>query len=65
MKDQSPRNFDISECELQKQNNHYDESCLKNPGYDIRFPLSWILHGYARIVVYVKSTLEYQQFMDL
>ena len=32
---------------------------LKVPGYTLLLPMSWELHGYARVVVYVKNTLDY------
>ena len=61
----NPHILGISESELKKVNNQYDERQLKVPGYDLLFPLSWSKHGYARVVVYVKSTLQYQQVLDL
>ena len=43
----------------------FDEENLKIPGYDLLFPKSWSVFGYARVVVYVKSSLQYQQVHDL
>ena len=34
---------------------------MKVPGYDLLFPKSWARCGKARVVVYVKKTLDYQQ----
>ena len=65
VKEHSPHIFGISECELKKVQNEYDETKLKIPGYDILFPKSWSLHGYARVVLYVKSTLQYEQIQEL
>ena len=55
--------FGLSECELKKEN--FDEKILKIPGYDVLFPKSWNVHGFARTLVYVKKTLDYQQVFDL
>ena len=38
---------------------------LKIPGYDILFPKSWDVHGFARVVVYVKKTFKYEQVHNL
>ena len=54
-----------SECELKKVANKFDESRLKVPGYDILIPRTWSTHGYARVVTYVKKTLQYDQVQDL
>ena len=35
------------------------------PGYDLLFPKSWATKGIARVVIYVKSTLDYEQLSDL
>ena len=60
-----PHIFGVSECELKKINNFYDESKLKVPGYSLFFPKSWNDHGNARVVIYVKKTLEVEQVPDL
>jgi hypothetical protein len=65
IKEQSPHIFGLSECELRKVNNLYDETRLKIPGYQVLFPKSWDDHGFARVVVYVKKTLEFEQIHDL
>ena len=49
------------ECELTSTNNTH----LKIPGYDLLYPKSWSLQGYARVIVYIKSSLDYQQMHDL
>ena len=56
-----PHILGISECELRKKNNFYDEAKLKVPGYNILFPKSWNIHGFARVIIYVKKSLEYEQ----
>ena len=52
VKEHSPNILGLSECELNKVNNHFDENKLKIPGYQILFPKSWKKHGFARVVVY-------------
>ena len=41
-----------------------NEDLLKIPGYKILFPKSWSQVGYARVVVYIKSSLYYEQLHD-
>ena len=65
IKEKSPHIFGLSECELRKVNNVYDEEKLKIPGYDLLFPKSWTEHGFARVIVYVKKTLKYEQVYDI
>ena len=65
IKQHSPHILGLSECELKKLNNKYDEKKLHIPGYDLLFPASWQAHGYARVVMYVRSTFTYQQVHDL
>ena len=65
VKQHSQHILGISEAELRKNENQFDEATLKVPGYTVLFPKSWTLHGYARVIVYVKNTLEYQQLFDL
>ena len=60
-----PHILGISECELKKVADKFDESRLKVPGYDLIFPKSWTTHGLARVVIYVKKTLEYDQVHEL
>ena len=65
-KEEKPHIFGISECEIRKdKNNHFDEKKLKVPGYNTLYPKSWSIHGYARILLYVKTDFEYQQLHDL
>ena len=61
IKEHKPHIFGISETQLKKIQNEYDEARLRIPGYDLLFPKSWSNHGFARVVVYVKSSLEYEQ----
>ena len=63
IKQHNPHIFGVSECELNKD--RVEEKTLKIPGYDILFPKSWSLHGYARVIVYVKKTFKYQQISEL
>ena len=63
IKQHNPNIIGISECELKKD--RVDEKSLKIPGYNILYPRSWALHGYARVVVYVKKTFKYQQVHEL
>ena len=55
----------MCECELKKVQGYYNEKRLKIPGYDILYPQSWAKCGKARVVVYVKKTLEYEQLNGL
>ena len=52
----------ISETEL---NSHHNVNSLKIPGYDLLMPKSWDSYGRARVIVYVKKTLEYEHLPDL
>ena len=65
VREQNPHIFGLSECELRKVNNSFDEKKLKIPGYNLLFPKSWSRYGIARVVVYVKKTLRYEQVPDL
>ena len=60
-----PNIFGLSECELRKVNNTFDENKLKIPGYKVLFPKSWTSQGFARVVVYVKNGLEFEQHHDI
>ena len=60
---EKPHILGISEAEL-KRNNH-NIKCLKLPGYDLLLPESWEKNGKARIVVYVKKSLQYEQLQNL
>ena len=55
---EKPSIFGLSEVELKKEN--VDVKMLKVPGYDVLFPKSWSVHGFARVVVYVRKTLSYE-----
>ena len=57
IKEHHPHILGLSECELKKVRNKYDESKLKVPGYDLLFPKSWSEH--------VKRSLDYQQVPEL
>ena len=65
VKQHSPNILGLSECELRKVDNQYDESRLKIPGYTALFPKSWAVHGYARVIVYVKKNFVHEQLHDL
>ena len=64
-KEHNPHILGISEAELRNIGNRFDQKKLKIPGYNLLFPKSWTVHGYARVVVYVKSCLQYQQVHEL
>ena len=63
IKENNPTLIGLSETELFKDK--VDEKSLKIPGYNILFPKSWEMHGFARVAVYVKKTFKYQQMSDL
>ena len=65
VKQHKPHILGLSECELRKVNGHFDENKLKVPGYSILFPKSWNSSGFARVIVYVKNTLAYEQVTEL
>ena len=65
IKSHHPHLLGLSECELKKKNNRFDESLLKVPGYVTLFPKSWSTRGQARTLVYVKKSLEFEQVHDL
>ena len=65
IKNQDPHIFGLSECELKKKNNRFDEEILKIPGYRILFPKTWASLGQARTIMYVKKTFEFEQINDL
>ena len=60
---EKPHILGLSECELRKS--HHNISSLKLPGYELILPKSWEVHGKARVVVYVKKTLEYEHLHEL
>ena len=63
IQEEKPHVLGLSECELKKD--RVDPKTLKIPGYDILYPKSWDIHGFARVVVYVKKTFSYEQIHDL
>ena len=60
---EKPHILGISEAELRKRSHSLDH--LKVPGYVLLLPKSWNNYGRARVVVYVKKTLEYEQLLDI
>ena len=54
---EKPHILGISEAELRKNSHSLDR--LKVPGYNLLLPKTWNIIGKARIVVYVKKTLEF------
>ena len=60
---EKPHIIGVSEAELLRA--HHSEGALKIPGYDILLPKSWDESGTARILVYVKKGIIYQQLSDL
>ena len=65
IKQHNPNILGLSESELKKVNGVFDVEKLKIPGYKLLFPKSWDSKGYARVVVYVKNSLEFEQMDDL
>ena len=63
IKQHNPHILGISEAELEKD--RIDENSLKIPGYNLLFPNSWLSHGYARVVLYVKKSFKHQQVPNL
>ena len=60
---EKPHILGISEAELRKQSHQISK--LKVPGYDLLLPKPWDTVGKARLVVYIKKTLDYEQLGDL
>ena len=60
---EKPHLLGCSECELRKS--HHNENSLKIPGYDLLLPKSWDVYGKARVVVYIKKSLEYEHLVGL
>ena len=65
VKENNPHVFGLSEVELKKKDGYFDETILKVPGYSTLFPKSWAVHGFARVIVYVKNNFEYEQVSEL
>ena len=63
VKEEKPHILGISEAELRKPVHNLER--LKVPGYELLLPKSWEGSGKARLVVYVKKTMEYEQVLDL
>ena len=63
VKQEKPHILGISEAEL--KSSHHSISTLKLPGYDLLLPKSWSKFGKARIVVYIRKSLEYDHITDL
>ena len=60
---EKPHILGLSECELRKRN--HDLNFLKIPGYELLLPRSWDVYGKARVVVYIKKSLEYEHLLQL
>ena len=60
---EKPHILGISESELQR--NHHSVDKLKVPGYNLLLPKPWDKHSQARVVVYIKKTLEYDHLEKL
>ena len=63
VKQEKPHILGISESEL--KSSHHSLSTLKLPGYDLLLPKSWSECGKARVVVYIKKSLEYDHIANL
>ena len=61
IEDHKPHIIGCSECELRKVPQSDIISKLKIPGYQLILPKSWESHEYARVVVYIKKSLEYER----
>ena len=57
--------FGVSECELKINSPNFDAEKLKVPGYNIHFPKSWEVHGYARVILYYKNNFECPRIPEL
>ena len=57
--------FSVSECEIRKNSPNFSLEKLKVPGYNIHFPKSWDLHGYARVILYYKKTFDCPRVPEL
>ena len=60
---EKPHILGISEAELKKS--HHCVNSLKVPGYDLLLPKSWEIYGKARVVVYIKKSLQYEHLLAL
>ena len=65
VKEHSPHILGLSETELNRNSKNFDETKLKIQGYQLLFPKSWFLNNTARVVVYVKKSLQVEQLHDL
>ena len=65
VQDISPHILGCSECELKNVNQESQLSSLKIPGYQLLLPKSWEAHGYARVVVYIKKSLNFERIEAL
>ena len=60
---EKPHLIGISECELSRK--VHDLNTLKIQGYHLLLPKSWEVYDKARVVVYVKKSLEFEHLEDL
>ena len=60
---EKPHILGISEAEL--RNGAHNLSDLKLPGYALLLPKSWNIYGKARVIIYVKETLKFEQLLDI
>ena len=60
---EKPHLIGISECELSKR--VHDLNTLKIQGYDMLLPKSWQVYEKARVIVYVKKSIEFEHLVDL
>ena len=63
IKKENPHILGISEAELRKS--CHDLNSLSIPGYDLILPLSWEIEGQARVVIFIKRSLSYEQVNKL
>ena len=63
IKSEKPHILGITEAELWRS--HHSLDTLRVPGYDLLVPKSWEVLGKARVVVYIKNTLQYDKIDNL
>ena len=63
IKDEKPHILGVSEAELLES--HHSLDSLKVPGYQLLLPKSWESQGKARLVVFIKKCLQYEQVDNL
>ena len=60
---EKPHILGILEAELQRSHHNIDSLIL--PGYDLLLPKSWLVHGKARVVIFIRKSLYYEHLSDI